>query len=97
MPRISKATREDAIVACFVLADMHDHFCETFDVADTNDAETLADAAWCALYALRPSLADDDADGAIAIWLEAAALLRGDDEHEPWSPGHETYLLAEVR
>lgn len=32
-----------------------------------------------------------------AAWLEAAALLRGDDDHDPWSPGDPVYLLAKDR
>lgn len=34
-------------------------------------------------------------NGTAMAWLEAAALLRGDDQHEPWSPGHPVYLLRD--
>jgi hypothetical protein len=96
MPRISKRTREAAIEACLEAsawwADRRgvddEHPCDL--VAD--DARNLAFDAFAATLRAH----EDEVFPRLCslCYLEAAALLRGDDEHEPWSPGDETYLLA---
>ena len=81
MTRISRKVREEAIEACMedadgLLSDGHRSI-------ESPAASALIDELFVAMPALL-GLAD--------IYLEAAALLRGDDEHYPWEPGHAVYL-----
>lgn len=89
--RISKRVREEAIEACLCCADdrMHGLMSLTSDHA-VGAPDDLADAAWCAV---QPLVDYHETPTGSARYLEAAALLRGDDEHKPWSPGDPVYLL----
>lgn len=88
MARISKKVREEAILVAAVRASdrpddpraTHGTRCDDLDVARTGPAGMLA---WRAFSAADDAIGNGEQDA----WLEAAALLRGDDEHEPWSPG----------
>lgn len=58
-------------------------------VAGADDVDRLASAAW----AEATSFVDyQELPYNSACYLEAAALLRGDDEHDPWIPGDPVYL-----
>ena len=87
MTRISKKTREEAIEACLAFADVR--ICSTYDGEDYPTG-----LAWYAGVSatVRPDAGGPVHDECAWQWLEAAALLRGDDEHEPWSPGDPVYL-----
>lgn len=61
----------------------------TFDV-ENGDAEYLACEAWIAVDKIR-------AASSITVYLEAAALLRGDELRKPWSPGEPVVILATGR
>ena len=91
MIRITAKQRREAIEACMCAA--YDLDCD----------ELMPTAANCAFFAV-PIDAHKDADDGVGRrfrwqlqWLEAAALLRGDDDHDPWSPGDPVYLLAKDR
>jgi hypothetical protein len=87
--KISKATREAALEECITMSDDR-----RMGGMERDTAGPLAWAAWTAADGAKrmgdQSIFDECAD----LWLEAAALLRGDDEHEPWSPGSPVYLLS---
>ncbi len=87
MRRISKATREEAIEQCLLRADYWRCGSE-LPASSGVYGSRLADLAVAETRAAR---------GWADAYLEAAALLRGDDEHEPWSPGDATYLLPAAR
>jgi hypothetical protein len=89
--RISAKVRAEAIEACLALADVRIR--DTY--LDDEDYPTgLARAAWEMAAIARPDAGEPVADECAWVWLEAAALLRGDDEHHPWSPGDPVYLLT---
>lgn len=90
--RISKRTREEAIEACLCGADARQRRLDH----DVPESEALAWDAWQAANEEMPLHVNDDiADECAVLWLEAAALLRGDDTYEPWSPGDPVRLLKE--
>jgi hypothetical protein len=87
MARISKRVREEAIEALLI----------------SGDPESGDDASWSHPVRAVDSLVFRALE---AVWtatgyrltvehdaLEAAALLRGDAKHEPWSPGDPVTLL----
>ena len=90
MKRISKRVREEAICALSCCAnDRLGGLLTTTECVLADRANVLADAAW---DAARRFVSYHEMDNGAARYLEAAAILRGDDEHEPWSPGDPTYL-----
>lgn len=82
--RISKRVREEAIEDCLCRAD---HWIAYAFVTRAPIVTQLATAAYDAVP-------NPISGGFDVPWLEAAALLRGDDEHEPWSPGDAVCLLG---
>jgi hypothetical protein len=90
MARISKRVREEAIEVCLLIADTHialgDHFAPELEPWPEGDpTESVIDDLIDAL----PPFDFDVAE----LFLECAALLRGDAKHEPWSPGDPVTLL----
>lgn len=94
MRRISKATREEAIEQCLLRADYWRCGSE-LPASSGVYGSRLADLA---VHAVGESNCESELGEWVPnVYLEAAALLRGDDEHEPWSPGDATYLLPAAR
>lgn len=88
MKKIGQRTREEAIEACLLIADTHFVLGDYFDHDLDPEASEHVDDLMAAAIAAMPPVFEDVWD----LYLEAAALLRGDEEHEPWSPGHPVYL-----
>lgn len=84
MKRISKRVRAEAIEALLLEADTDGAARASSPLARAL-VDLALDAVWHAT-AYRLSLPAD--------CLEAAALLRGDEEHMPWSPGDPVYLRS---
>lgn len=80
--KISKRTREEAIEVCLLTADG-----DAEDFGASSAAESLAACVVGEVWNVTRHRLSVDED-----YLEAAALLRGDDEHLPWSPGDAVYL-----
>lgn len=93
MTRISKRTREEAIEACLLAADYWHHADgrHPMTVAPPH-IDALTGEAFQAVYTVGAHMQESFSAGCTFAWLECAALLRGDDEHEPWSPGMPVYL-----
>lgn len=89
MSRISRKVREEAIKECLLRSDYWAHFGDNDEPTGPIYESSLADDA---VEAVRD--ADETIFDNVFSYLEAAALLRGDDEHEPWSPGDPVYLLG---
>ena len=89
--RISKKTREEAIELCLCRADEW-----LGDLNERDPWHVPQGLAWEAFSAIASiPLGEGEARTETAIaWLEAAALLHGDDEHLSWEPGHEVYLRS---
>ncbi len=91
--RISKRTREEAIEACLRAS----AYWIDRQLDDEHPCDLVPHAA--SRLALDAFAATDKAHVVESFhvlcslcYLEAAALLRGDDEHEPWSPSDPVYL-----
>ena len=86
--RISKKQREEAIEECLLRADHFEVGKRTapsdFFLSSIYHSGLAGDAAYAVAGLVPLTVAD--------CYLEAAALLRGDDDHEPWSPGDPIYL-----
>lgn len=92
MKKIGRRTREEAIEVLLRCADdrvgARGLLTTISDIA-SGRVNDLADAAW---VAVQPHVSYYELPFGAARYLEAATLLRGDDEREPWSPGDAVYL-----
>ena len=93
--RISRRVREEAIDGCEMIASDRAAGIDAFKCGEfggdglSSVDDAVVDLASSAYFEVRRAATEMLTGNA---WAEAAALLRGDDEHEPWSPGDPVYL-----
>lgn len=102
MARISKRVREEAIEVADAMAS--DYAAELVDPVFESYRSSATDLAERACRAVTSTNRGPYPYGDVSItdelcfeWAEAAALLRGDDDYEPWNPGEPVRRLSKAR
>lgn len=87
--KISKRARAEAIEACLCRADQW----IANSLEDHRTIGKVSGAAHGAIVRAEHESAYVEGNNDV-VWLEAAAILRGDDDHEPWNPGDTVYIRS---